>query len=171
MPAVAGGVPKMPEVAGGDPPQGAGMPAAPQPPTPLLDNLAEAQRGVAAAKDNLAEAKAALTFHRAKKPPKAPPLTSTGEQGEGQGPPVGPTGQPPLLGPETATGAGQVRNLAFFMSMRHFEGDFRQHSAALKYFRQKCEAERNYEGLPLSAAHTAAVAAIVHPLGVKYWFV
>ena len=60
--------------------------------------------------------------------------------------------------------------MAFFLAITSFEGDFKQHSAALKYFRHRCEIERNDEGFVLSNSHKAAVAAIVHPPGTEFWF-
>ena len=132
----------MPAVAGGDPAQGAGMPAAPQAPTPLLDAVAAAQRALDAA--------------RAKNTPKAaPPRVAAaqratarrrsrgsgtpGEQEEGQGPSVGRSREPPLWGPEAAPGVWFF-TVDFFMSIQHFEGEYCQHGAALKYLREICEA-------------------------------
>ena len=57
------------------------------------------------------------------------------------------------------------------MAMRTFDGKFCQHSAALKYFRQKCEIEGNLDGFALSNTRKAAVAAIIHPPGPGYSFV
>ena len=189
MRAVAGAVPKLPEVSGGDPPQGAGMPAAPQPRTPLLDNRVEAQRRLDEAQRDAAAAEAALAAQRAERPPKAaPPLLrgvpkqfparrrsrgaagTPGEQGQGQGPPVPPGGGGlPLLGPEAAAGAG-ILTVEFFKSIVHFEGEYCQHSAALKWLRKVCEDRGYEEGYVLSSSRKTAVAAIIHPLGVEYWF-
>ena len=60
--------------------------------------------------------------------------------------------------------------MAFFLAIRSFEGDFNQHNAALKYFRHRCDLQRNEVGFALSNAHKAAVAAIAHPPGPKFWF-
>ena len=60
--------------------------------------------------------------------------------------------------------------MEFFLSMESFEGDFKQHSAALKYLRERCEIESHDEGVVLSNSHKAAVAAIVHPPGPEFWF-
>ena len=188
MHAVAGAVPKLPEVSGGDPPQGAGMPAAPQPRTPLLNNRVEAQRRLDEAQRGAAAAEAALAAHRAERPPKAPPplrgvpkqfparrrsrgaAGTPGEQGQGQGPPVPPGGGGlPLLGPEAAAGAG-ILTVEFFKSIVHFEGEYCQHSAALKWLRKVCEDEGYEDGYVLSSSRKTAVAAIIHPPGVKYWF-
>ena len=68
------------------------------------------------------------------------------------------------MGPEAAAG-DEVRTAEFFLRMTAFEGQFKQHSAALKFFRERCEIAGNNEGFALSDSHKAAVAAIVHPLG------
>ena len=73
------------------------------------------------------------------------------------------------MGPEAAPGVG-VLDAAFFLRMESFEGDCCQHSAALKYFREKCESDGNVEGIVLSSSHKAAVAAIVHPPGTEFCF-
>ena len=74
------------------------------------------------------------------------------------------------MGPEAAVGRDFL-TVECFLSMGAFEGDFKQHSAALKHFRMRGDIERNNEGVVLSNSHKAAVAAIVHPRGTKYWFV
>ena len=73
------------------------------------------------------------------------------------------------MGPDAAVGRDYL-SLELFTAMEAFEGDFKQHSAALKFFRKRCERERNNEGLVLSNSHKAAVAAIVHPRGMEYCF-
>ena len=60
--------------------------------------------------------------------------------------------------------------MAFFLSMESFEGDFKQHSAALKFFREQCESDGRGEGVILSNSHKAEVAAIIHPPGTEFWF-
>ena len=54
--------------------------------------------------------------------------------------------------------------------MGSFEGDFKQHNAALKFFREICERAGHGEGFILSNSHKAEVAAIIHPLGTEFWF-
>ena len=64
-----------------------------------------------------------------------------------------------------------ILTVRFFMSIVHSEGEYCQHSAALKYLRQMCENRGLEDGIVLSSSHKTVVAAIVHPAGVKYWFV
>ena len=64
-----------------------------------------------------------------------------------------------------------ILTVRFFMSIVHSEGEYCQHSAALKYLRQMCENRGLEDGIVLSSSHKTVVAAIVHPVGVKYWFV
>ena len=54
--------------------------------------------------------------------------------------------------------------------MASFEGQFKQHSAALKFFRERCESDGRGEGFILSNSHKAEVAAIMHPPGMEFWF-
>ena len=51
-----------------------------------------------------------------------------------------------------------------------FEGQYKQHSAALKYFREMCELDGRPDGFILSNSEKAAVAAIIHPPGAAFWF-
>ena len=73
------------------------------------------------------------------------------------------------MGPEAAAGL-EVLNVELLEMLGAFEGGYKQHSAALKHFRNRCEIERNDEGFVLSNSHKAAVAAIVHPPGTEFWF-
>ena len=73
------------------------------------------------------------------------------------------------MGPEAAAGI-EVLTAEFFLRMAAFEGQYKQHSAALKYFRELCELDGRVDGLILSNSHMAAVAAITHPKGERYWF-
>ena len=57
------------------------------------------------------------------------------------------------------------------MSISWFAGEYKQHSAALKYFRLRYEREGHNEGERLSTSRKAAVAAIVHPKGEAFHFV
>ena len=59
----------------------------------------------------------------------------------------------------------------FFSAMTDCKGQWRQHNAALNWFRTRCEREGHYEGFALENSHVAAVAAIVHPRGEEYHFV
>ena len=52
------------------------------------------------------------------------------------------------------------------MSISHFEAHYKQHNAALKYFRMICE--NHTEGITFSNSHKAAVAAIEHAPGMSY---
>ena len=101
-------------------------------------------------------------------PGKQPPRqAAAAKAGEGQGPAVA-GGMLSLLGPEAAVGR-DYWDLDLFMSISHFEGAYKQHNAALKYFRKI--AERNgSEGLRFSTSRKAAVAAIIHPPGMSYDF-
>ena len=72
--------------------------------------------------------------------------SSKGAQGEGQGPPVPLVGVPPpvpldgtkrTLGVEAAGEACVIRRKEFFKRITTFEGTYKQHSAALKWWRQK----------------------------------
>ena len=73
------------------------------------------------------------------------------------------------LGPGATDGQDNW-TLDFFLSINTFTGGYKQHTAALKYFRERCEIAGNNEGFALSDSHKAAVAAIVHPPGTDYWF-
>ena len=73
------------------------------------------------------------------------------------------------MGPEAAAGT-EVLTAEFFLRMVAFEGEHKQHSAALKYFREMCELDGREDGFVLCNSHVAAVAAIIHPKGTKYWF-
>jgi len=85
--------------------------------------------------------------------------SSKGAQGEGQGPPVPLVGVPPpvpldgtknTLGVEAAGEACVVRRKEFCKNITWFEGHYKQHSAALKYLRQKCEDAGNLIGYAFS---------------------
>ena len=73
------------------------------------------------------------------------------------------------MGPEAAAGI-EVLTAEFFLMMASFEGQFKQHSAALKFFRERCESDGRGEGFILSNSHKAEVAAIIHPPGMEFWF-
>ena len=75
-----------------------------------------------------------------------------------------------LLGPLPPGGPGFF-TMDFFSAMTDCKGQWRQHNAALKWFRLRCERERIDEGFLFSNSHVTAVAAIVHPAGMQYWFV
>ena len=60
--------------------------------------------------------------------------------------------------------------MAFFMSILHSEGEYCQHSAALKWLRKMCEDREYHEGIVLSSSHKTAVAAIIHQRGTEYTF-
>ena len=60
--------------------------------------------------------------------------------------------------------------MEFFLSMESFEGQYKQHSAALKFFRERCESDGRGEGFIFSNSHKAKVAAIIHPPGMEFWF-
>ena len=70
-----------------------------------------------------------------------------------------------MLGPEAAAGL-EVLTAEFFLRMASFEGDFQQHSAALKFFRGQCESDGRGDGFILSNSHKSKVAAVIHPLGM-----
>ena len=59
----------------------------------------------------------------------------------------------------------------FFSAMTDCKGKWRQHNAALHWFRTRCEREGHYEGFALENSHVAAVAAIVYPREEEYHFV
>ena len=73
------------------------------------------------------------------------------------------------MGPEAAAGP-LVLNVEHFLRMEAFEGQFKQHSAALKFFRGQCESDGRGEGFIFSNSHKAKVAAIIHPPGMEFWF-
>ena len=73
------------------------------------------------------------------------------------------------MGTEAEAGI-EVFTAEFFLRMVAFEGQYKQHSAALKYFREMCELDGRVDGLILSNSHKAAVAAINHPPGTAFWF-
>ena len=73
------------------------------------------------------------------------------------------------MGTEAEAGI-EVFTAEFFLRMAAFEGQYKQHSAALKYFREMCELDGRVDGLILSNSHKAAVAAIIHPPGTAFWF-
>ena len=75
-----------------------------------------------------------------------------------------------LLGPLPPGGPGFF-TMDFFSAMTDCKGQWRQHNAALNWFRTRCEREGPYEGFALENSHVAAVAAIVHPRGEEYHFV
>ena len=60
--------------------------------------------------------------------------------------------------------------MEFFLSMESFEGQYKQHSAALKFFREQCESDGRGDGFIFSNSHKAKVAAITHPPGMEFWF-
>ena len=68
-------------------------------------------------------------------------------------------------------GGPEFWTMDFFSAMTDCKGQWRQHNAALNWFRTRCEREGPYEGFALENSHVAAVAAIVHPSGEKYWFI
>ena len=69
-----------------------------------------------------------------------------GEQGEGQRPNV--TARPflPALGTLPRDGSGFT--VEFFLNNVEIKGHYKQHNAALKWFRHRCETDRNDQGLP-----------------------
>ena len=73
------------------------------------------------------------------------------------------------MGPEAEAGI-EVFTAEFFLRMAAFEGQYKQHNAALKYFREMCELDGRVDGLILSNSQKAAVAAIIHPSGPSFWF-
>jgi len=75
-----------------------------------------------------------------------------------------------LLSPLPPGGPGFF-TMDFFSAMTDFKGHRRQNNAALKWFRKLCERGGDDEGFTLSNSHVAAVAAIVHPADVGYYFV
>ena len=58
---------------------------------------------------------------------------------------------------------GAVLYMGFFTAVAVFGGEYKQHSAAFKYLRLKCEGEELVDGLALSNTHKTAVTAIFHP--------
>ena len=60
--------------------------------------------------------------------------------------------------------------MAFFKSIVHFEGEYCQHIAALKWLRKVCEDREYDEGYVLSSSRKTAVAAIIHERGPQYRF-
>ena len=73
------------------------------------------------------------------------------------------------MGTEAEAGI-EVFTAEFFLRMVAFEGQYKQHSAALKYFREMCELDGRADGFILSNSEKAAVAAIIHPPGYEFWF-
>ena len=61
--------------------------------------------------------------------------------------------------------------MELFQHNVEIKGHWKQHSAALKWFREFCERGRDDEGFALSNSYVHSVAAIVHPAGVGYSFV
>ena len=56
------------------------------------------------------------------------------------------------------------------MSITTFHGHYKQHSAALQWWRQKCEDAGNFKGYAFSPTYMTAVAAIADPKGPGFWF-
>ena len=56
-----------------------------------------------------------------------------------------------------------------FFSRVKCEGTWQQHNATLKYYREICE-HATVEALSFSTERMAAVAAIDHPPGERFWF-
>ena len=83
----------------------------------------------------------------------------------GQGPAVPTSGAPPL-GDAPDRGILDVE----FFSRVTCEGTYKQHGAAIQYYRKVCE-HANLETLSFSNERMAVVAAIVHPLGPSFRFV
>ena len=147
----------MPAVAVGNPQAAAGKPPAVAGKQPAATTPKAASRGRAVAGGHRAKAPAASSGSR------------QGEQGDGQGgritsfSEISPLGAEPPGGPAFLT--------VFFSWREEFNGHYKQNSAALKWFRTRCEREGLDEGFALSNSHVAAVAAMVHPVGTDYSFV
>ena len=156
----------MPAVAGG------GSVPAPQLPNPnaLPQSGAAVQVAPKAEAAHSAQPESMPARPRRKKrsPPQQqqPRCSAKSKQGEEQGPSVPASGQLPLLG---IPPIGGVCYAEFFLKMP-CEGGWRQHNAALTYFREICQ-HGGHEALSFSNLQMAAVAAIVHPSGEDFWFV
>ena len=74
------------------------------------------------------------------------------------------------MGVEAAVQACVVRHKAFFKNITAFEGHYKQHNAALKLLRQKCQDDNILSGYAVSNTYKTAVAAIIHPPGEDVWF-
>ena len=63
---------------------------------------------------------------------------------------------------------GGILDVEFFSRVK-CEGTWQQHNATLKYYREICE-HATVEALSFSTERMAAVAAIDHPPGERFWF-
>ena len=77
------------------------------------------------------------------------------------------------MGPAAGCPAGTIYHLEYFSQFTEFTGSYRQHSAALKYFRDEHEdPNRPFESAPLvfSNSQPAAVAAVIWGHGESWDF-
>ena len=88
-------------------------------------------------------------------------------------------GAPPALAASQASPLGTDADMSpsggfwgldFFQRMRVFTAGYKQHNAALKWFRNVCEQGAHPDGFRFSNERKAAVGAIQHPKGLHYQF-
>jgi len=84
------------------------------------------------------------------------------------GPPAAPAAASGATGPGTAVAVRQVFVREFFRGFQEFTGNYKQHNAALKWFRRVQADEPN--DLHFSNTEKAAVAAIIKDKGMDYDF-
>ena len=70
---------------------------------------------------------------------------------------------------EVARGAWDLEFFRALKMARRYTRSFKQHNAALKWFRERCERE-HLPGLTFCNSRKTAVAAIHHPKGMHFWF-